>query len=418
MRRRDFAGDCPRRCWVPPAIGLRIGDEAANIALALFPSGRRSLTSLSVSKTTSKTKKMGTRLRLALRQNRAALSFVTVWTAIGAVVFARVSGLSAADAVLAATCLTKAPDAWGSVYQAFTQVVVFGAIASVVVTNVTRKYNPEATSRALAAQADAHVVVIGFSHLGQRVREIAANAAKPVVVVEEDASKVAALVADEEPLVVGSPRERGVLAAAGLAKAKVVVIATDDLETAAVASRLVRETNDACELVVSCPDEDVGAVLAKTYRARAVSTTRLAAEFIRSQATKGRAKKALVVGDNELAERVAASLADKEIGVVRAADVTDGREASGVDLVVICDDDLGKNLIRVDRIRDHDRRVKILCRAFHEDAAVVLTREPFSCIVLSTSRHAAEALARAGVLREVGIDDVAPSPLHATVAAR
>jgi hypothetical protein len=68
-------------------------------------------------------------------------------------------------------------------------------------------------------------------------------------------------------------------------------------------------------------------------------------------------------------------------------------------------DDLGDNLLRVDRIRDLYKRAKIICRAFHEDAAEVLTRSPFDCIVLSTSRYAADSLARAGVFREVGIDE-------------
>ena len=356
-------------------------------------------------KTTSKTKKIGARIRLALRQNRAAILFVVAWIAAGTLTFIRVAGMTSHDALLAATCLAKAAGGWAGVYQTFTEVVVFGAIASVVVTNVTRKYRPEATARAIAATADDHIVVVGYTHLGQRIRDLAVDAGKPVVVVEEKLEQIEALVRAEEPVVVGSARDKDVLKAARVAHAKVVVIATDDLEDATVACHHVRAMNDTCELVVRCPDEDVGAVLAKTYRARALSTTRLAADFIRTQALKARVKSALVVGANGLADRVSDTLAAKEIAVVREADVTDGRSAAKVDLVVICDDDLGKNLIRVDRIRDVNRHVKIVCRAFHEDAAEILTRDPFGCVVLSTSRHAAEALARAGVFRELGIED-------------
>lgn len=192
------------------------------------------------------------------------------------------------------------------------------------------------------------------------------------------------------------------LAAARVDRAKVVVLATDDLETAAVACRAVRALNADCELVVRCADEDVGAVLSKTYRARALSTTRAGAEFVRAHAAKVRARSALVVGDDAFAARVSETLSARGIAVTREPDVTDGRSAEHVELVVLCDDDLGRDLIRVDRIRDVNRRVPIVCRAFHEDAAEVLTREPFSCIVLSTSRHAAEALERGGVFRDVG----------------
>ena len=105
----------------------------------------------------------------------------------------------------------------------------------------------------------------------------------------------------------------------------------------------------------------VGVVLAKTYRARAVSTSRLAAAFIQGQAQKARARAVVV---------------------------------------------LGKSLVRVDRIRDLHKRTRIICRAFHDEAAEVLGRPPFDCVVLSTSKYASESLARAGAFRDVGITDV------------
>lgn len=330
------------------------------------------------------------------------MAFVVAWIGAGFLLFSRAAGLDVASAALSATCLSKSAAGWGAAYQSFTEIVVFGAVASVVVTNVTRKYQPEATARALAAEAVDHVVVVGFTHLGRRVRDLAAARGGAVVVVEEDARLVSELVRDEEPVVLGSPRERDVLAAARVDRAKVVVLATDDLETAAVACRAVRALNADCELVVRCADEDVGAVLSKTYRARALSTTRAGAEFVRAHAAKVRARSALVVGDDAFAARVSETLSARGIAVTREPDVTDGRSAEHVELVVLCDDDLGRDLIRVDRIRDVNRRVPIVCRAFHEDAAEVLTREPFSCIVLSTSRHAAEALERGGVFRDVG----------------
>jgi Trk K+ transport system NAD-binding subunit len=184
-----------------------------------------------------------------------------------------------------------------------------------------------------------------------------------------------------------------------VAHARVVVVATDDLEEAAVACRRVRELNEACELVVRCADEDVGSVLAKTYRARALSTSRLAAAFVLGQAQKSRAKSAVVFGTNDLAARVAEALARARVAVRTAAATSDrdALRAAGigeVDFAVLCEDDLGENMIRIDRIRDIDKRVRIVCRTFHDDAGQILTRPPFDCVVLSTSKHAAEELVR------------------------
>jgi Trk K+ transport system NAD-binding subunit len=370
----------------------------------------------------SKVSRFRVRAGLALRQNRGALLFIVVWLVASYAVLVRFSGLSRSSAALVALCVSKASGGWASVYQSFTEVVVFGVIASVVVTNVTRKYRPEETCRALASRSDGHVVIIGWTNLGRRIADMLTDAGRDVVVVEENATLVAALVHEERPLVIGTAQERAVLEAAAVRRAKVVVIATDDLETAAVASRLVREMNAVCELVVRCSDDDVGAVLAKTYRARAVSTSRLAASFIQGQALKARARAVVVLGKNSVGDRVAEALAEKRIPY-NHVDVTESVEqlaAAGIaesDMVVVCDDDLGKNMIRVDRIRDLNKRTRIICRAFHDEAAEVLSRQPFECVVLSTSKYASESLARSGAFREVGITDVPERTARALLAA-
>jgi Trk K+ transport system NAD-binding subunit len=359
---------------------------------------------------------MWVRTTLAVRQNRLALGFVFAWLAGNYAAFVQSFGMTKTAAALVTFCITKAGGGWASAYQSFTEVVVFGVVASLVLTNLTRHYNPQATCRALAARAKDHVIVIGYTNLGKRVHELVSQSDKSVVVVvEEDAAEVDDLVRDEAPLVVGSPRDRGVLEDAGVARAKVVVLATDDLEAAAVACRLVREANASCELVVRCPDDDAGAVLARTYRARAVSTSKLAGAYVLQLATNARSKAVVVMGKNSVGHRVAEALAHKRIPT-SFVDVTEdprALEAAGVaqaDMVVVCDDDLGKNLIRVDRIRDLNKRARIVCRAFHDDAAEILRRPPFECTVLSTSRHAAHALVKAGAFREIGLDE-APAKL-------
>ncbi len=216
---------------------------------------------------------------------------------------------------------------------------------------------------------------------------------------------------DEQPVVLGSAKSRGILASAGARRAKVVVVAADDLETAAVACQLVREANGACELVVRCPDEDVGAVLAKNYRARAISTSRLAAAFVQGFATRGGCRSAIVIARNNVAARTVEALTERKIACEHLDDApsVEALVAAGAprtDLFVLCDDHLGENLLLLDRIRELAPRAKIVCRAFHDEAAELLARPPFDCVVFSSSRTAVTSLVRAGVLAEVGVTDV------------
>lgn len=348
------------------------------------------------------------RLAITAHQSRAAIAVTLAWLVANGVAFAVVLHLPWQDAALTALAVHKAGGAWGRFYATFTEVVVFGAVASMVVANATRRYRPEATARALAERARGHLVVIGYNNLGNRVRTMAVAAGASVVVVEEDAKLVEELVRAEEPVVLGSARDPITLAAASVERAAVVVIATDDLETAAVACRTVRNVNPRAVLVVRCFDDDVGQILAKAYDARALSTSKIAARFVLASAQKVGARRAVVMGRNNVGRRVTEALVGEKIAcelIAETEDVAALRQAgiAEADLVVIADDDLGKNLVRVDRVRDLNPNALLVCRVFHDDAAEILTQRPFQCLVLSTSRLAAGMLADEGLLRGVGV---------------
>ena len=348
------------------------------------------------------------RIVVTFRQNRTAFWFVVAWLSLAALTFMAILRLPLPDAVLAALTLRKIDATWGRGYAGFTEVVVLGAVASAVVTNVTRRYRPEATCAALAAEASGHLVVIGHSNLGSRLRQMVRDAGGGVVVVEEDRSKVEALITAEEPLVLGSAREPVTITAARVKAASAVVIATDDLETAAVACRLVRAENPRCKLVVRCPDDDVGQVLAKAYGARALSTSKFAAQAVLAHAVKAGARRALVIGTNNMGRKVAAALEQEKIACTLIPETEDPAaleraRLADMDLVVIADDDLGKNLVRADRVRDVNPGALLLCRVFHDEAGEILTQSPLRCVLLSSSRLAADALAADGTLRDVGV---------------
>ncbi len=343
------------------------------------------------------------RVVIALEQNRLALAFVGAWITASALVFGLALSHDLGDALLLALTLRRDPSELGRLYAGFTEVVVFGAVISVVIANVTRRWRPEATSAELARRARDHFVVIGLSHLGARVRTLATAAGADVVVVDTDRARVDELVKAEEPVVIGTVRDPSVLDDAAITRAAVVVVATDDLDEAAIACRSVRARNPRCELVVRCADDDVGKALARAHGARAISTSRLAAAHLAARASRIGARRAIVAGDNGLARRVAEALRSGGLEVVSVTSEAALMAAplAEAQLVVFADDDLGTNLVYADRVRDVNATVEIVARVFHEDAAEILARAPFRCTLLSTSRLAAEGLVREGLLRRV-----------------
>lgn len=353
-------------------------------------------------------KRIWIRIAVSVRQNAAALAFVVAWILINFAVFRYAFDAAFSDAALLALCIQKESGAWNRFYTSFTEIVVFGVLASMIMANVTRRYRPEATCAALAERAQDHIVVIGYTNLGKRIRALADEAGATAVVVDEDRALVDDLIRTEAPLVLGSARAESTLDHAQIEHAKVIVVATDDMETAVVACRLIRAKNPKGKLVVRCADDDVGQIVGKAYSARVLSTSKVAAKFILAKAQKAGVRKAVIVGRNNLGKRLLESLGAEGITgeLIEETESVDVLRKAGVestDLVVIADDDLGKNLVRVDRIRDLNTHCLIVCRVFHDDAAEILTQNPFRCAILSTSRLAAEQLVEEGIFSELGI---------------
>ena len=375
------------------------------------------------------------RARLLVRQNRLALGLLVAWFGAAFVGFVLL-GHPAKEAaqIVAFARLDATP--WGAFYKNFTDMVVFGALVGVLVSEAGRKYKPEETSRLFAERASGHVVIVGYTHFAARMRELFVANGVPVVVVEADRAKVDALVRAEDPVVLASGRDAADLEAAGVSRAKMVVLAMEEIETAAIVASNVRHQNRECELLVRCYDDDVGAVLAKTYAARIVSTSRLAAQHVAALAQKNGTTFCAIIGAQNLGLRLAQIMKDRGTRFVaidpsRAA-LDDLAEADPVvcgsptdpetlvkakvaecDLVVLTGDDLGANMVIADRVRDVNTHCKIVCRLYHDDSAEMLTRAPFSCDVVSTSKHAVKMLADAGALRAVGIG---PAEAKSTLA--
>jgi Trk K+ transport system NAD-binding subunit len=371
------------------------------------------------------------RTRLVVRQHRLVLGLLALWFLGNAALFALPLGLGWRHALATVFFFEVQSTRWGTFYQSFSDLVVFGLLIGVYVSDQGRRYRPEETCRELAEGLRNHAVIVGWTHLGERLHALCVERGVPVVVLDADRARVEALVREERPLVLGSGREARDLEAAGVAHAALVLLADDDLEAVTFGCHHVRVLNSECKLLARCPDEDVGEVLARVYKARVVSTSRLAAQRVAAYAERHGARRCLVLGANSVGRKVASTLrvrglevtvvdADKGAleGVAAGVRGVHGRPsdpavllaagAAEAELVMLADDDLGTNLVLAERLRDANSACKLLCRVFHEEASSVLTQPPFRCEVVSTSRHAVDTLLRDGSLRALGLDPTSP----------
>ncbi|MBL8680572.1 MAG: NAD-binding protein [Myxococcales bacterium] len=374
------------------------------------------------------------RARLLFRQNRAALFVVLAWFLANYLIFAVLMSKGWTRALWTLFYFEPDQSKWGNFYMTMSDFVVFGMVVSVVATGVSRHYRPEQTCSILASLAKDHVVVVGYTNLGQRVVELCEQRGIPVVVIDDDPERVASLIQGERPLVIGSGADSGALAAASVGKAKLVVIAEDGVELGAVAARRVRNIAPKVSLVVRCSDDDVGQVLARAYDAKIISTTKLAAKHVEQTAIKQGVRRCVIIGFNSLAVRVYAALRPKGVEVTIIDDKREKRPTGGHDgaldgiqsavsvgdpssyevlraagaheaeLVVLTGEDLGHALVVSERVRDLNGQTRLIVRAFHEDAAAILTQAPFRAEVVSSSRFAIRALVREGAFESVGVE--------------
>ncbi len=315
---------------------------------------------------------------------------------------------------------------YGFFYESMTDFVVFGLVISVLLVDMQRQVRPEASCRVMAQELHNHAVIFHFTNLGRRTWQLLSEKDIPVAVVDPNPDHLESLIRDGYPCLVSSGRSQADMEDTNIREARFVMVAADDLESATVICSLVRQHNSKCDLVVRCLEDEIGEVLAKRYRATLISTSRVAAAYLKDYMATHRVRSTLVVGDGSLARRVIPIVQDLRVEyhvicdeVHRIDDLVDPEhylvgdsydvhtlEAAGVgevDLVILTEDDLSQTLKTVDKIRSINGKCKIVCRVFHDDAADVLSSPPFRCDIFSTSRGAVEQLRKQGALKALGV---------------
>lgn len=107
----------------------------------------------------------------------------------------------------------------------------------------------------VGAQLQDHVLVCGYGRIGQNVVRLLEEENAPYICIDLDSDRVRAALAAGERVMYGDSAKRGILEAAGLARARAVVITFDNPEGALKTLALVREQRPDVTVLVRTSDE-------------------------------------------------------------------------------------------------------------------------------------------------------------------
>lgn len=216
------------------------------------------------------------RLRLFVRRTRWAMALMVAWFTLGALLFRFVDHLPLDEAIVNALYLGRDRGWLWDLYSFWGQCVLFGLVVSVFLLQAVQQYNPQEACRMLAREMRDHTVVIGYTHLGARIVDHLRRIGQRWVVIDKDPTAVDHLVRAGEPVIVDNAREPGALEEAGVTRARAVVVASNNLETALVVTKRARERNRGARIVVRCYQDDFVEILESLGADQVISSSRSA----------------------------------------------------------------------------------------------------------------------------------------------
>jgi len=215
-----------------------------------------------------------------LRDNRGILTILAVWFLLGFLVYRLVYGLSIWDALRASLfCKTVNGDFAGA-YDTWTQGIIFGVTFSLLFQNIIEKYNPERSCRMLAREMSGHIVVVGYSNLGHRLVQYFRKEGIGYCAIERDRDKIDDLLRGGEAVIVDDAREMDAIEDANVAEAKAVILASNNLETALLVTKRVRDRNKDCRIIVRCFQDEFVEILESLGATEVISSSKNAFEDI------------------------------------------------------------------------------------------------------------------------------------------
>lgn len=222
------------------------------------------------------------RLTLFLRQSRWGILLIASWFALGTLAFRHWDHLPVRDAFLSAIYFRFNRGQLSDLYSFWGQCVLFGIVVSIFILQALQRYNPQEGSRMLAREMRNHVIIVGCGHLGGRLVEHLRQTRLPYVLIEKDSSSVDDLIRAGEPVIVDDAKQESTLADAGVEHAHLVVITSNNIETALLVTKHARDRNKKVNIVVRCYFDEFTEILESLGANDVISSSKSAFKEISS----------------------------------------------------------------------------------------------------------------------------------------
>lgn len=134
----------------------------------------------------------------------------------------------------------------------------------------------------LATQMNNHCIIVGYTHLGARIVEHFQGLNQPYVLIERESSAVDHLVRAGEPVIVDDAKQESTLVDAGIERATLLVVASNNIETALLVTKKSREKNRTTRIVVRCYLDEFTEILESLGADEVISSSKSAFREVES----------------------------------------------------------------------------------------------------------------------------------------
>ncbi len=132
----------------------------------------------------------------------------------------------------------------------------------------------------IASQMRNHIVVIGYTHLGERLVTYFREKKVSYCLIEKDKEKVDELLRLGEPVIVDDAREMDALSDANVNSAKVVILASNNLETTLIVTKRARQSNKDCRIITRCFQDEFAEIIESLGANEVISSSKNAFDNI------------------------------------------------------------------------------------------------------------------------------------------
>jgi hypothetical protein len=218
--------------------------------------------------------------KIVVTDNKGPLLVLCVWFLGGFLVYFLGFRQGIWEAVKSSFFFKYSGNDFSVAYVTWSQGIVFGVIFSLLVQNTFAKYIPERSCRMIAKEMRGHILIIGYTHLGERLVSYFREKKMPYCLIEKDKEKVDELLRLGEPVIVDNAKEMDALTDANISNAKVVILASNNLETTLIVTKRARQFNKNCCIITRCFQDEFTEIIESLGANEVISSSKNAFDNI------------------------------------------------------------------------------------------------------------------------------------------